>query len=289
MGVRAMRLAWYDFAFDVPDSWEASRYSIAAPVGRFEFLDRNGPRGRLSWETSKRLPDQQKILAEYHRRYLQQNDENQMRGFRGIKTIEVGPFTVGFRHAGEPCQAVAYLPACKKTLLWVFPDYTEKQMQQVWRPLLESFQPNRDPIREWAAFGIACRLPAAFELERAICRPADVWMEFQHKNMHRIDLHRWGLPRELLRDSDMETFIKRVVTNQEGRVLSANASTFCGMESVEVQTEIRGTKGMDRLFSSYWKGTGRIWHNTKEKRLYACMQAGPRKVQYLSDKELLGQ
>lgn len=283
-----MRLAWYDFSFDLPETWETSRYSIAAPVGRFEFLDRNGPLGRLSWETSKRLPDQDRILAEYHRRYLQQNDEDKVGGFKGIKTLTVGRFKVGFRHAGEPCQAVLYLPECKKTLLWVFPDYSEKLMKQVWTPILESFQPNSGPVREWAAFGIACRLPAEFEVERAICRPADVWMEFQHKNMHRVDLHRWGLPRELLRDRDMEAFVRRVVANQEGRVLSARKSTFRGMESVEVQTEIRGTKGMDRLFSSYWKGTGRIWHDQDEKRLYACMQAGPNKVRLLSDQELLG-
>lgn len=283
-----MRLSWYDFSFELPDHWETSRYSIAQPVGRFEFLDRNGPLGRVSWEVSKRIPDQKRILAEYHRRYLENQDEGRVSSFSGIKTTHVGEFMVGYRNPGEPCQASAYLPESKKTLLWVFPSYDEKLMREVWNPILESFHPNRGAIREWSAFGIACRLPSAFEIERLICRPADVWIEFQHKNMHRLDFHRWGLPRELLRNSDMEEFIRRVVVSQEGRVLSAKKTRFRNMESVELQTEIRGTKGMDRLFSSYWNGTGRIWHDEDEKRLYACMQAGPAKVRLLRDQEIFG-
>jgi hypothetical protein len=282
-----MRLAWYDFSFELPDSWEASRYSIAAPSGRFEFVDRNGDLGRLSWEHGKRVPDDERILTEYHRRYLQQYDEDQYRGFAGIKTRRVGEFKVGFRNDGEPCQALLHLPDCAKTLLWVFPDYSTQRMSRVWTPILESFRPNSSGTRDWSAFGISCALPAAFEVEKVVCRPADVWFEFQHKNMHRVDIHRWGLPRELLRGSDMETFIRKVVTNQEGRVLEVTKSTFRGMDSLELTTEIRGTRGMDRLFSSYWKGVGRVWHDKAEKRLYACMQAGPKKVKLLDDMEIL--
>jgi hypothetical protein len=286
MKVRRMRLSWYDFSFELPDHWETSRYSIAQPTGRFEFLDKNGQLGRVSWEVSKRIPDQQRILAEYHRKYLENHDEGRVSGFTGIKTTRVGSFMVGYRDEGEPCQAVAYLPECKKTILWVFPSYDERLMQSVWKPILESFHPNRGDMREWSAFGVQCRLPKEFEIERVICRPADVWIEFQHTNMHRVDFHRWGLPGELLRNSDMEAFIRRVVTSQEGRVLSAKKTEFQGMPSVDLKTEIRGTKGMDRLFSSYWKGIGRIWHNEKEKRLYACMQAAPNKIRLLSDQEL---
>jgi len=284
-----MRLAWYDFAFELPDHWEASRYSIAAPTGRFEFVDRHGSLGRLSWETSKRMPDEERTLTEYHRRYLQEGDDDQSHGFAGIRTTRIGKFKVGFRHEGEPCQALLYLPECQKTLLWVFPNYSEKRMKQVWGPILESFKANSGSQRSWAAFGIRCSLPEAFEIDRAICRPADVWFEFQHKNMHRVDVHRWGLPRELLRGGDMESFIRQVVTSQEGRVLTAKKTTFRGMEAVELTTEIRGTKGMARLFSSYWHGVGRIWHNTDEKRLYACMQAAPKKVRLLTDEELFPQ
>jgi len=281
-----MRLAWYDFSFELPDNWEASRYSIAAPTGRFEFVDRDGDLGRLSWEQSRRTPDDERILTEYHRRYLQQNDENQVQGFAGIKTGRVGSFRVGYRHDGEPCQALLHLPARRKTLLWVFPGYSEQSMNRVWKPILESFKPNHGDTRHWSAFGIACSLPAGFGMEKAICRPADVWFEFQHKNLHRVDIHRWGLPRELLRGGDMETFIRRVVANQEGRVLTATASEFRGMESLKLTTEIRGTKGMDRLYSSHWRGVGRVWHDTAAKRLYACMQAGPKKVKLLAEDEI---
>jgi len=281
-----MRLAWYDFSFELPDHWEPSLYSIAAPTGRFEFVDRQGSLGRLSWERSPRIPDENRILTEYHRRYLQQKDADQVAGFAGIQTRQIGRFSVGFRHEGEPCQALLHLPDGGKTLLWVFPDYSPSRMNAVWTPILESFKPNRGATRHWSAFGISCWLPDGFEMEQAICRPADVWFEFQHKNMHRVDLHRWGLPRELLSGRDMEQFVRSVVASQEGRVLTARKTTFHGMGAVELTTEIRGTRGRDRLFSSYWKGIGRIWHNTTEKRLYACMQAGPAKVRLLTDQEL---
>ena len=284
-----MQLAWYDFSFELPDSWEASRYSTAAPTGRFEFADRNGNLGRLSWEHGKRIPDEERILTEYHRQYLQRYDEDKVKGFNGIKTQRFGRFKVGYRNGGEPCQALLHLPECGKSLLWVFPDYSEERLTRVWAEILESFKPNSGATRAWAAFGIACSLPAGFEVEKAICRPADVWIEFQHKNLHRVDIHRWGLPRELLRNSDMETLIRRVVASQEGRVLTATKSTFRGMESLELTTEIRGTKGMDRLFSSYWRGVGRIWHDTQNKRLHAYMQAGPRKMRLLTETELFPQ
>lgn len=280
------RLAWYNLAFELPDDWEATRYSTAEPSGRFEFMDRHGAVGRLSWEHSKRIPDEERILTEYHRRYLMQFDEDAYDGFAGIQTTQIGDFKVGYRNEGEPCQALLYLPDCKKTLLWVFPKYTKKMMADVWTPILESYAPNSSEMRAWSAFGVACSLPAGFEVEKVLCRPGDVWFEFQHKNMHRVDIHRWALPRELLRGSDMEYFIRRVITSQEGRILTATKSTFRGMESFELMTEVRGTKGMDRLFSAYWKGIGRIWHDVDEKRMYACFQAAPRRVELIKEERL---
>ena len=281
------RLAWYHFSFELPDHWEATRYSIAAPTGRFEFMDKHGALGRLSWEHSKRVPDEERILSEYHRRYLQKFDEGSAKGFSGVQTRRVGEFKVGYRHKGEPCQAILHLPKLKKMLMWVFPNHSEKRMRTLWAPILESFSANDEAWRKWSAFGIACSLPRDFEAEKATCRPGDVWFEFQHKNMHRVDMHRWALPRELLRDSDMDYFIRRVITSQEGRVLTSTQSTFRGMPSVEFEIETRGTKGMDRLFSAYWHGVGRVWHNEDEKRLYAMFQAAPKRVPLLKECEVL--
>ncbi len=282
----AQRLAWYDFSFELPDSWEATRYSIAAPTGRFEFNDRHGSQGRLSWALSKRVPDEERILTEYHRRYLQDHDEDAYRGFRGIKTRKIKDWFVGYRHQGEPLQAVLYLPECKKTLLWVFPEYTPGKWQGTWAPVLESFSRNSGAWRDWAAFGVHCALPEGFEIEKVVCNPADVWFEFQHRNMQRIDIHRWGLPGELLRGRDMESFIRKVTTSQEGRIITATKSRFRGMESLELTIETRGTKGMDRLYASHWTGVGRAWLNTEEKRLYAYFQAGPKKLEMLSEARL---
>ncbi len=281
-----MRLAWHDFAFDLPDDWEVTRYSIAAPVGRFEFSDRRGSLGRLSWEHSKRVPDEERILAEYHRRYLRQHDKDAFEGFSGIKTRKVGAFRVGYRHKGEPCQAVAYLKDAAVVLMWVFPNYSSSRMERLWKPLLESFEPNSGEWREWACFGIRCRLPRDFEIERAACLPADAWIEFQHKNMHRVDVHRWGLPRELLRGRDLEAFAADVLRGSGARVLESHAETWREMDSVRLVIETRGTRGMDRLFASHWRGHARFWHNASEKRLYGWVQAAPKKVTQFTDAEV---
>jgi hypothetical protein len=58
------------------------------------------------------------------------------------------------------------------------------------------------------------------------------------------------------------------------------------MDSLELSIETRGTKGMDRLYASHWKGVGRVWHSTEEKRLYAYFQAGPKKLELLSEARL---
>lgn len=281
-----MRLAWHEFACDLPEDWEVTRYSIAAPAGRFEFANRDGSQGRLSWEHSKRPPDEERILAEYHRRYLLQHDKSAFAGFSGIKTAKVGVFRVGYRHEGEPCQAVAYLKDADMVLMWVFSDYSAKRMECLWQPILESFEPNSGPWREWACFGIRCRLPRNFEIERAACLPADAWIEFQHKNMHRVDVHRWGLPRELLRGRDLAAFAADVLRGSGARVLESQGETWREMDSVRFVTETRGTRGMDRLFASHWRGQARFWHDTVEKRLYGWVQAGPKKITLLAESEV---
>lgn len=282
-----MRLAWYSLCFELPDGWEVTRYSTAAPSGRFEFTDRGGSLGRLSWESSRKVPDETRILTEYHRRYLQTYDEDQVRGFSGIQTERVGSFLVGYRHEGEPCQAVAHLKDARVTLMWVFPVYSAERMSRLWKPILESFEPNLGTWRQWACFGIRCRLPAGFDIERAASRPADAWLEFQHRNMHRIDFHRWGVPRELLRGRDLAEFFRHMLVGSGMSVLESRPETWRGMASVRVKIQARGTRGMDRLYASVWDGEGRIWHDVAEKRLYAWVQAAPKRVTLLTESEVL--
>jgi len=281
-----MRLAWHSFIFELPDDWEATRYSIAVPSGRFEFNNRDGPLGRLSWERCTSLPDQERILVEYHRRYLRQHDKEAFQGFSGIRTERVGSFLVGYRRPGEPCQAVAHLKDMGVVLMWVFPSFSNANLTEQWKPILRSSRPNVGTWREWACFGIRCRLPSGFEIERAACRPADAWIEFQHRNMHRIDIHRWGIPRELLRERDLQGFFTHVLRGSGALVLDCQEETWRHMASVRAAIETRGTRGMDRLYSSYWRGEARVWHDTSEKRLYAYVQAAPKKVALLAESEV---
>ncbi|MDT8391935.1 MAG: hypothetical protein RRC34_15650 [Lentisphaeria bacterium] len=281
-----MKLAWHEFIFDLPDDWEATRYSIGAPVGRFEFANRSGGLGRLSWEKSKRIPDDHRIVAEYYRHYMDRHHPEREKSAGRIQTVQTGRFYVGYRHEGEPCQAVAYLEKPGIILMWLFPDYSPRRLAEVWQPILNSFEPNDGSWRAWGGFGVQCRLPREFELEQAQVLPADVWLEFQHKNMHRVDIHRWGLPRELLATRDLPAFAAYISKGSGVRVLATRTETWRGMVSVVLTTETRGTRGMDRLFSSYWPGKTRFWHNTDEKRIYACVQTAPKKLDLLREEEV---
>ncbi len=283
-----MRLAWYDFSVDLPDDWEVTRYSVASPTGRFEFTNRDGALGRLSWETGKNLlPDEEKILSEYHSRYLRQYDKEGFQSYSGIHLETAGIFRVGFRNTGEPCQAVTHLADCRKTIMWVFPSYSEDAYTTLWKPILESFAPNAGEIREWSAFGIHTMLPREFDLERAECKPADASLAFERRNLHKVFMHRWGLPRELLRRGGMDLLMRNVLAGHRGRALTSTECTFRGMDSVETEIEIQGTRGMDSLYSSKLPGRGRIWHNRVEKRMYAFLQAAPAKIDLLNENEVL--
>lgn len=282
-----MRLAWHDFIFDLPDGWEITRYATAQPAGRLEFFGRGGFFGKLSWETTTKFPDEKRTLTEYHRRYLSRHYPDRLDGFRGIETVAVGKFLVGFRAPDEPCQAMTLLEPAGMVLLWLFPAYSRERLQTLWRPLLESFRSNDGAWREWGAFGIRCRLPAAFDLEDAVCKPADAWLGFETQNLHRVDIHRWGLPRELLRGRTLETFIRSILLGHEGRLLEGRPEDWRGMESLALTFEVRGRRGMDRLYAARWQGTGRVWHDRQAKRLHAWLQAAPRRVTLLSEDQVL--
>lgn len=281
-----VKLAWHEFIFDLPDDWEATRYSIGAPVGRFEFANRSGGLGRLSWEKSKRIPDDHRIVAEYYRRHMDRHHAGKTKDEGRVHTTRVGRFYVGFRNEGEPCQAITYLEEPRVILMWLFPEYTASKLAQIWEPILTSFEPNNRPARVWAGFGFQYQLPQKFELEQAKILPADVWMEFQHKNMHRVDIHRWGLPRELLRHRDLEAFARQISTGSGIRVLETRVEPWRNMDSVLLKTVTRGTKGMDKLFWSNWPGRTRFWHHTGEKRIYACIQTAPQKIPLLNVEDI---
>jgi hypothetical protein len=283
-----MQIAWLDAIFEVPDNWEVTRYSIASPVGRIEFAGREGTFGVYSWETCKqRIPDEKRILTEYHRNYLKEFDKEEFQKFSGFETERIGQFHVGIPGDGHPLYAVTHLLEQKKMFLWSFPCFSKEKMKNIWRPLLESFKPNDGDFRKWSMFGIHAALPSDFELDETCCKPADTWMGLERKNLHKVFLHRWGVPRELIIDNDMEDFFKYVLRGHEGRLLTSTKEDFRGMESLKITCEIRGTKGMDKLYASRWKGTGRLWHNKDEKRLYAWIQCGPKKVELIDEKVLI--
>jgi hypothetical protein len=273
-----MQIAWLDSIFEVPDSWEVTRYSIASQTGRIEFTGREGNLGVFSWEKCKRLPDEKRILTEYYRNYLKEYDKEGFKNFKELNTSVMGKFIAGIPDEGQPLNAVTHLAEENKMIMWNFPSYSPKK-EKIWRPILESFRPNNKSMRRWSMFGINCELPKEFELDDALCKPADVWLNFEHKNLHKIFMHRWGLPREILRFQDLEDYFGFVIRGHEGKVLTSQKETFRGMDSVFITAEIKGVHGFERLYGSQWPGEGRLWHNEKEKRLYAICSVCPSKGQ----------
>lgn len=281
-----MQIAWLDSIFEVPDDWEVTRYSIASQTGRIEFAGREGHLGVFSWETCKHLPDEKRILTEYYRNYLKENDKEGFKNFQELRTSFIGDFMAGIPDERHPFNAVHHLAEQKKMMMWSFPSYTKKK-EKIWEPILKSFTPNDGEMRKWSMFGIKCQLPKDFELDDALIKPADVWLNFEHKNLHKIFMHRWGLPREILRNHNLEQYFRFVIRGHEGKVLSIKKEQFHGMESVKVTAEIKGVHGMERLYAAQWPGEGRLWHDEKEKRIYAWVQFAPKKVKLLDEKELL--
>ena len=89
------------------------------------------------------------------------------------------------------------------------------------------------------------------------------------------------------RGREREAFFRQILRGHEARVLESRRVEWRGMESVTVAFEVRGRRGMDRLYAAKWQGKGRIWHDANEKRIYALLQAAPRKVTLLDEAEVV--
>lgn len=280
-------LAWIHGSFRIPADWEITHFATSESEGRLDFANRHGHQARLSWQPCKRTPDCERIMSAFHERYLRKESPDAVKMFAGLRTETAGRFLLGYHKPGNPCLASLYHEARRTLLMWTFPAGAAAQSPaQRWKPLLESYADNDGPWREWAAFGMHFFLPRAFVLESANCYPASVSLVFEHPGGQRCVCHRWGIPSELLRGTDLSGFYKTIIAADRSSVLSAQPCEYRGMESVTVAIERAGARGMERLVGARWSGSGRIWHNTAERRLYAFEQTGPPKAAPLDEKKV---
>lgn len=282
-------LGWYHFKIFVPETWEITQYGIDEVEGRLEFCNRQWHQGRLSWKKGKllRKPDLEKTLEENHRRFLLKDHKDEVNAFRSLATQMIGPFLFAHGRDDRPCQAATYLEDEQTVLIWTFPKYTPSVFKDTIEPILRSFNHNDESDRYWSAFGLSFWLDKDFDLEDAAVLPGDICLNFEHKNRHQVNLHRWGLPEELLRGQDMKTFYYRVLGGRKDKVLTMDEESFKGMDSVKVTLTRSGTHAMDKLYGGEWPGEGRIWYNRGEQRLYAYEQAAPKKLTLLKEETLL--
>jgi hypothetical protein len=282
------QLGWYHILGFVPDNWEFTHYGIDEGEGRLDFCNREWHQARFSWKKGKeyRKPDLDRTLAEFHKRYLLENHKEEVATFSGMSTRQIGSFLFAYDKPERPCQAACYIEESKTVMFWTFPSFSEELLRNTFTPILESCLPNDAESRVWSAFGMSFVLGKDFDLEDASILPADASLMFEHSNRQQMTLHRWGLPSELLRGQDLKIFYYRILGGLKNKVMTMEDSIYKGMPSVEVTLTRAGTHAMDKLYGGEWSGSGRIWHNVEEQRLYAYEQAGPKKVPPLKEAEI---
>ena len=279
-------LAWIHGSFRIPGDWEITHFATSEAEGRLDFANRHGHQARLAWQPCKRTPDCERIMSAFYERYLLRESREEVKAFSGLRTEPAGRFLLGYHTPENPSQAALYREAKRTLLIWTFPPCPGESPAKRWRPLLDSFAPNDGPWREWAAFGLHFFLPRGFALEAVTCFPANVSLTFENAAGQRCACHRWGIPGELLRGTDLAGFYRKVIAADGGRVLSTQPGDYRGMASVAATIERPGARGVERLYGAAWKGSGRIWHNTEERRLCAFEQSGPRKAQPLDEEKV---
>jgi len=196
-----------------------------------------------------------------------------------LATVDSGHFLLGWAAADLPAQGLAYLPEEKILLRWVFPHAEPTFLAEVAEPICRSFRGNAGPWREFAIFGLALRLPAAFALEDMNALPANLMMAFENRRQGRVVCRRWGLPEVVLRGLPLAEFYCNFLRHQGCHDLQAVAATVGGHAAVRTSFSQRGQYQMDRFMGRLWRqGQAVLWFDSREKRLYACEQIGPNAV-----------
>ncbi len=273
------RIAWYYARFDLPDDWEPTGYSLDAERGRLEFSSRDGFQGQLAWQKTKRTPDLGHTLDHFYKQYLKVNEPDRVSHFNGLRQIELGQFLLAIDSDDRPCQAALFLPDEKMLLCWTLPDARKKTLEQL-KQILLSFSANSGEYREWRLFGLDLTLPASYSPISLEALPASTKIVFEGKKSCRLTFRRWGLPKHLLKDTDLKNFYHRHLRADKCAVKHAEIVPYRDFDAASVVYTSRAEKGVEKLYGR-WPGLGFAWHDVEENRIYAWEQTGPKRYKRL--------
>jgi len=267
-------LAWHHFRFEIPTDWELTNFATDPEQGGLTFANRHGFQGVVRWQRHPRPPDIRREMVLYLQTRVLKRKARRIRDSSGFEETTVNGFTL-LRHASAPLpiQAMRYLPDTRVTVHWSLPDSSPEGVRRRATPLLESFAPNTGDPRHYALLGIRCEVPARFAVTQIDALPANVRLMFVDGS-HTVAVRRWGLLAQILQDRLPADFYRRelegdgAVCDTESRVTSGPAQTTT--ITFHERPDTSGHRRLRRPVTRH--GTGTVWHDAREHRVYAVEQ-----------------
>ncbi len=278
-------VAWHHLRVRVPPEWEVTAYSVEDRAGRLEFGTREGLMGVASWEPCLREPDRRTTMRSFLKRHVANAPAAGGDADSDLQTAVEGPFLVGWVDTSLPCQALAYAPAARKLIRWIFEPAVPRGggWPEAVAPLLRSFDFNDGPLAEYGLHGIHVRLPRDYRVEDMVTLPANVMIAFESDlSRRRATFRRWGLPEMLLQGASLAAFHTRILKTHGVAVQDARRCRVNDMEACRLTIDAPREHHMDRFMGRRWPGgTAVLWHDRAAKRLNAFEQSGPRRSEPL--------
>ncbi|MGD9874655.1 MAG: hypothetical protein AB7T27_10380 [Kiritimatiellia bacterium] len=166
---------WRDVRIEIPADWEMLQFSREREKGRCAFADRRQFRLELSWRQVKGAPDFPRMMSDYKSRLesrgeLQDAQTFTQAGWHGLagkqKNLEVSRFGNYFDDDKLLVEIVFLWPDRRDVSL-------EKNVLQSCR-----YAAPEKGFRICKAFGLACRIPEAYEFSACHVQPALASMIF---------------------------------------------------------------------------------------------------------------
>lgn len=264
-------LAWFGFAFDLPDAWEVTAYRLVAARGEFRLHERLVDRGQLTWVKMAARPDLEGLAREIVDRQLRSEGQDTV----AAHIAHHGPWTVAWAGPGQPFQAMAWIAHDQRLLHWTFPAWEGDAPDQPWRRLLASLRAEPGDEILWELFGARVRLPRRFAPVETDARPGAVRIEFADPAGVSVTVRRLGMARLLLAERPLSAWVRRSLFSDKARSEQVQETALDGMPAVRASFSIIGERTLDRVAWRRWPGEAWWWHDAAANRVMALEQVGP--------------
>ena len=266
-GEKYNTLAWHHFKTVIPAEWEVTAYAVEARVGRIEFSTRCGLQAVVSWEPCRSDPDLDRTMRGFFYKLAIED--------AAIESRSSGRFLLGYCKERNLAQGITCMAESFILIRWIFENETARE-NAVQDRIMQSMEPNRGALIEYALFGLHLRIPEGFELEDAVTQPANVLLGFERPDRARLTFRRWGLPEYVLEGLSLDEYLEKFMKAQGGRVSYVSKVSFLGHDCARAEYAQRGQYQMDRFMGRPWPGgVARLWIDEDEKRLYCCQMIAP--------------